>query len=308
MHTWCILVLQEELEQTHEGPFQGHNPVTGTKEPAHGALSSYWLSSWPAMEEMQACYFYCCLNNLIAQGRHSFSGCRAEFLAATLPLIITWSLCVLACPAGTFKASQEAEGCSHCPSNSRSPAEASPICTCRTGYYRADFDPPEVACTSVPSGPRNVISIVNETSIILEWHPPRETGGRDDVTYNIICKKCRADRRSCSRCDDNVEFVPRQLGLTECRVSISSLWAHTPYTFDIQAINGVSSKSPFPPQHVSVNITTNQAGKSRGFCAPVWMCGWLFVSRQGHSCRHTHPASVLSGPCPGVNVSGDGHL
>ncbi|KAK1332422.1 hypothetical protein QTO34_007098 [Cnephaeus nilssonii] len=98
----------------------------------------------------------------------------------------------------------------------------------------------------VPSGPRNVISIVNETSIILEWHPPRETGGRDDVTYNIICKKCRADRRSCSRCDDNVEFVPKQLGLTECRVSISSLWAHTPYTFDIQAVNGVSSKSPFP--------------------------------------------------------------
>ncbi|KAB0358556.1 hypothetical protein FD754_002712 [Muntiacus muntjak] len=115
----------------------------------------------------------------------------------------------------------------------------------------------EIVC--VPSGPRNVISIVNETSIILEWHPPRETGGRDDVTYNIICKKCRADRRSCSRCDDNVEFVPRQLGLTECRVSISSLWAHTPYTFDIQAVNGVSSKSPFPPQHVSVNITTNQA-------------------------------------------------
>lgn len=129
----------------------------------------------------------------------------------------------------------------------------------------------------VPSGPRNVISIVNETSIILEWHPPRETGGRDDVTYNIICKKCRADRRSCSRCDDNVEFVPRQLGLTECRVSISSLWAHTPYTFDIQAINGVSSKSPFPPQHVSVNITTNQAGESGGFCVYVCLCGCLFI-------------------------------
>lgn len=129
----------------------------------------------------------------------------------------------------------------------------------------------------VPSGPRNVISIVNETSIILEWHPPRETGGRDDVTYNIICKKCRADRRSCSRCDDNVEFVPRQLGLTECRVSISSLWAHTPYTFDIQAINGVSSKSPFPPQHVSVNITTNQAGESGGFCVHVCLCGCLFI-------------------------------
>ncbi|XP_057284979.1 ephrin type-B receptor 1 isoform X1 [Pezoporus wallicus] len=167
-----------------------------------------------------------------------------------------------ACPAGTFKASQGAGVCVPCPSNSRSTAEASPVCTCRNGYYRADFDPPTAACTSVPSGPRNVISIVNETSIILEWHPPRETGGRDDVTYNIICKKCRSDRRACSRCDDNVDFVPRQLGLTETRVFISNLWAHTPYTFEIQAVNGVSNKSPFPQQHVSVNITTNQAAPS----------------------------------------------
>ncbi|KAM6305210.1 ephrin type-B receptor 1 isoform 1-T1 [Aegotheles albertisi] len=167
-----------------------------------------------------------------------------------------------ACPVGTFKASQGAGLCTPCPSNSRSTAEASPLCTCRNGYYRADFDPPAAACTSVPSGPRNVISIVNETSIILEWHPPRETGGRDDVTYNIVCKKCRSDRRACSRCDDNVDFVPRQLGLTETRVFISSLWAHTPYTFEIQAVNGVSNKSPFPPQHVSVNITTNQAAPS----------------------------------------------
>ncbi|MBN3279569.1 EPHB1 protein, partial [Polyodon spathula] len=114
----------------------------------------------------------------------------------------------------------------------------------------------------VPSGPRNVISIVNETSIILEWHPPREAGGRDDVMYNIICKKCSSDRKTCSRCDENVEFVPRQLGLTETRVYISSLWAHTLYTFEIQAVNGVSNKSPYPPQHVSVSITTNQAAPS----------------------------------------------
>ncbi|XP_028586725.2 ephrin type-B receptor 1 isoform X3 [Podarcis muralis] len=167
-----------------------------------------------------------------------------------------------ACTAGMFKANQGAGICTQCPSNSRSTSEAAHICTCRNGYYRADFDPSEVPCTSVPSGPRNVISIVNETSIILEWHPPRETGGRDDVTYNIVCKKCRSDRRSCSRCDDNVEFVPRQLGLTETRVFISNLWAHTPYTFEIQAVNGVSNKSPFPPQHVSVNITTNQAAPS----------------------------------------------
>lgn len=113
----------------------------------------------------------------------------------------------------------------------------------------------------VPSSPRNVISIVNETSVILEWHAPRETGGRADVVYNIVCKKCRADRRSCSHCDDNVDFVPRQLGLTDTTVFISNLLAHTLYSFEIQAVNGVSNKSPYPAQHVSIDITTNQAGK-----------------------------------------------
>ncbi|XP_069367386.1 ephrin type-B receptor 1 isoform X3 [Paralichthys olivaceus] len=167
-----------------------------------------------------------------------------------------------ACPPGTFKSAQGPGLCLQCPSNSRSSAEAATICVCRNGYYRGDADQPNEPCTSVPSSPRNVISIVNETSVILEWHSPRETGGRGDVVYNIVCKKCRADRRSCSHCDDNVDFVPRQLGLTETRVFISNLWAHTLYSFEIQAVNGVSNKSPYPAQHVSIDITTNQAAPS----------------------------------------------
>ncbi|XP_078266725.1 ephrin type-B receptor 1 isoform X1 [Rhinoraja longicauda] len=167
-----------------------------------------------------------------------------------------------ACHSGTFKAKQGSELCIPCPANSRSLNEASNVCSCRNGYYRADFDLPAMSCTSVPSGPRNVISSVNETSIILEWHPPRDVGGRDDVMYNIVCKKCHNNRKLCTRCDENVEFVPRQYGLTETRVFISSLWAHTPYTFEIQAVNGVSGKSTFLPQHVSVNVTTNQAAPS----------------------------------------------
>ncbi|KAI1882993.1 hypothetical protein AGOR_G00240640 [Albula goreensis] len=167
-----------------------------------------------------------------------------------------------ACPPGTFKANQGPGLCLQCPPNSRSTSEAAGICVCRNGYYRGDMDQPDAPCTSVPSGPRNLISIVNGTSVILEWHPPRETGSREDVVYNIICKKCRADRRSCSHCDDNVEFVPRQLGLTETRVFISNLWAHTLYTFEVQAVNGVTNKSPYPAQHVSIDITTNQAAPS----------------------------------------------
>lgn len=57
-------------------------------------------------------------------------------------------LSLAACPAGTFKASQGSGLCVPCPPNSRSSAEASPVCPCRNGYYRADFDPPAAACTS----------------------------------------------------------------------------------------------------------------------------------------------------------------
>lgn len=117
---------------------------------------------------------------------------------------------------------------------------------------------------AVPSPPRGVISNVNETSLTLEWSEPRDLGGRDDLLYNVICKKCHGSSgtgATCSRCDDNVEFVPRQLGLTERRVHISHLLAHTRYTFEVQAVNGVSGKSPLPPRYAAVNITTNQAGE-----------------------------------------------
>ncbi|XP_059801725.1 ephrin type-B receptor 3-like isoform X2 [Hypanus sabinus] len=167
-----------------------------------------------------------------------------------------------ACHQGTFKSRQGDEPCSLCPSNSRISSEGATICPCKTGFYRADVDQPEMGCTSVPSAVRNVISSVNETSLSLEWSEPRDTGGRDDQLYNIICKKCSVEGKICSRCDDNVEFVPRQLGLTERRVFISNLLAHTRYTFEIQAVNGVSSKSPYPPQFTAVNITTNQAAPS----------------------------------------------
>lgn len=114
---------------------------------------------------------------------------------------------------------------------------------------------------AVPSAPRSVISSVNETSVMLEWLPPRDSGGREDVVFNIICKSCGGGRGGCTRCGDNVQFLPRQLGLTETRVYISDLLAHTQYTFEVQAVSGVSDQSPYSPQYASVNITTNQAGK-----------------------------------------------
>uniref|UniRef100_A0A671VD31 receptor protein-tyrosine kinase n=1 Tax=Sparus aurata TaxID=8175 RepID=A0A671VD31_SPAAU len=167
-----------------------------------------------------------------------------------------------ACVSGYFKAAQGDHKCLQCPINSRTTSEGATNCVCRNGYYRTDSDPQQMPCTTVPSAPQNVISIVNETSLRLEWSPPQEGGGREDVVYNIICKSCGSGRGGCTRCGDNVQFVPRQLGLTDTSVHISDLLAHTQYTFEIQAVNGVSDQSPYSPQYASVNITTNQAAPS----------------------------------------------
>lgn len=125
---------------------------------------------------------------------------------------------------------------------------------------------------------------MNETALRLEWSAPRDGGGREDVVYNIICKSCGGGRGGCTRCGDNVQFVPRQLGLTEPRVYISDLLAHTQYTFEVQAVNGVSDQSPYSPQYSSVNITTNQAGE---YTLPYA----LYVSLAG---THTHTHAQYS--------------
>ncbi|XP_029471537.1 ephrin type-B receptor 3 isoform X2 [Rhinatrema bivittatum] len=167
-----------------------------------------------------------------------------------------------ACGPGTFKSKQGEELCSLCPSNSLASTVAATFCTCRNGFFRADMDSADSMCTSVPSSPRLLISNVNETSVVLQWSEPRDMGGREDLLYNVICKKCTMEHRLCTRCDDNVEFFPRQLGLLERRIYITNLMAHTHYTFEIQAVNAVSIKSLSPPQFTSVNITTNQAAPS----------------------------------------------
>ncbi|XP_072295031.1 ephrin type-B receptor 3-like isoform X10 [Eucyclogobius newberryi] len=167
-----------------------------------------------------------------------------------------------ACNPGTFKSKQGDGFCLPCPANSRATSAAASICSCRNGFYRSDTDAPESPCTTVPSQPRSVISSVNETSLVLEWSEPRDMGGRDDTFYNIICKKCLPERGMCTRCDDNVDIAPRHLGLTQRRVTVRNLQAHTQYSFEIQAVNGVSNKSPYTPQFSAVNITTNQAAPS----------------------------------------------
>ncbi|XP_018863155.2 ephrin type-A receptor 3 [Parus major] len=167
-----------------------------------------------------------------------------------------------ACRAGFYKASAGNVKCAKCPPHSSTYEDASLNCRCEKNYFRSEKDPPSMACTRPPSAPRNVISNINETSVILDWSWPLDTGGRKDVTFNIVCKKCGGSSKACEPCSDNVRFLPRQSGLTNTTVTVVDLLAHTNYTFEIDAVNGVSDLSTPSRQFAAVSITTNQAAPS----------------------------------------------
>uniref|UniRef100_P54757-2 Isoform 2 of Ephrin type-A receptor 5 n=1 Tax=Rattus norvegicus TaxID=10116 RepID=P54757-2 len=131
-------------------------------------------------------------------------------------------------------------------------------CMCKAGYEEKNG-----TCQGrPPSAPRNAISNVNETSVFLEWIPPADTGGGKDVSYYILCKKCNSHAGVCEECGGHVRYLPQQIGLKNTSVMMADPLAHTNYTFEIEAVNGVSDLSPGTRQYVSVNVTTNQAAPS----------------------------------------------
>ncbi|XP_062452960.1 ephrin type-A receptor 3 isoform X3 [Rhea pennata] len=166
------------------------------------------------------------------------------------------------CRPGFYKAFPGNVKCAKCPPHSSTYEDGSLNCRCEKNFFRSEKDPPSMACTRPPSAPRNVISNINETSVILDWSWPLDTGGRKDVTFNIVCKKCGGSTKMCEPCSDNVRFLPRQTGLTNTTVTVVDLLAHTNYTFEIDAVNGVSDLSTLSRQFAAVSITTNQAAPS----------------------------------------------
>ncbi|XP_063775979.1 ephrin type-A receptor 5 isoform X3 [Pseudophryne corroboree] len=130
---------------------------------------------------------------------------------------------------------------------------------CRPGFFKSS---PQSQTCRPPSAPRNAISNINETSVFLEWTFPSDTGGRKDVFYNIVCKKCNSISGMCEECGIHVRYIPQQTGLRNTSVMVIDLQAHTNYTFEIEAENGVSELILGSRQYVSLNVTTNQAAPS----------------------------------------------
>ncbi|KAK3506743.1 hypothetical protein QTP70_021774 [Hemibagrus guttatus] len=168
-----------------------------------------------------------------------------------------------ACGRGFYKSSSQDLQCSRCPAHSYNDREGSWKCECEDGYYRAPSDPPSVACTRPPSAPQNLVYNINQTTVTLEWNPPADSGGRDDLTYRIICRRCSWEPEECMPCGGNVAFTPQQSNLMETSITISELLPHANYTFEVEAVNGVSDLSRTQRLFAAVSIATSQAAPSQ---------------------------------------------
>ncbi|KAG7257125.1 hypothetical protein CRUP_023966, partial [Coryphaenoides rupestris] len=196
------------------------------------------------------------------------------------------------CRPGFYKSAVGNAECSKCPPHSVSHHEGALYCACEKNYYRAGEDPASMACTRPPSAPRNVISVINETSVILDWSWPEDTGGRRDLFFTVLCKRCQgppsAPRNVISVINEtsvildwswpedtggrrdlfftvlNVRFLPWASGLRNTTVTVTDLLAHTNYTFQVEAQNGVSGQAPALRKYAAVTITTNQAEDTGG--------------------------------------------
>ncbi|KAM6979142.1 ephrin type-A receptor 6-like [Tautogolabrus adspersus] len=167
-----------------------------------------------------------------------------------------------ACHPGFYKAYAGNIKCSKCPPHSFSYGEGASICRCEKGFFRAEKDPPNMACTRPPSPPRNLMFNLNDTCLLLEWSPPSDTGGRRDLTYNVLCRRCGPEPGQCQLCKEDLRFLPRPLGLTNATVTVMDFSAHANYTFEIESLNGVSDLSSFPPQVAVITVSTDQGGPS----------------------------------------------
>ncbi|XP_078281259.1 ephrin type-A receptor 8 isoform X2 [Rhinoraja longicauda] len=168
-----------------------------------------------------------------------------------------------ACEPEFFKPNSGDQLCARCPLHSHSDVMGALFCQCDPNHYRSSSDLPSAPCTRPPSAPVSALSSVNGTSVYLEWIRPANNGGRIDIRYNVLCRKCAWESSQCEACGNRIRFSPKQMGLTEPAINIVNLLAHTNYTLQVEAVNGVSDLSLEPRQFISLNVTTNQAAPSQ---------------------------------------------
>ncbi|XP_047239829.1 ephrin type-A receptor 7-like isoform X2 [Girardinichthys multiradiatus] len=160
-----------------------------------------------------------------------------------------------ACPPGSYKMSSRQQECFPCPANSVAEEEGSVVCVCEEDHFRTPLDSHSAPCTRPPSPPRNLVYSLRQSSLVLEWAPPSDTGGRVDLTYSVGCRRCVGVQYE--PCGASVGFVSQQVGLTERMVTVVNLLPNTNYTFTVEALNGVSEMLPSKRFYTQVNVSTS---------------------------------------------------
>uniref|UniRef100_A0A1A8F798 receptor protein-tyrosine kinase n=1 Tax=Nothobranchius korthausae TaxID=1143690 RepID=A0A1A8F798_9TELE len=160
-----------------------------------------------------------------------------------------------ACPPGSYKMSSRQQECFSCPDNSVAEEEGSVVCVCEADHFRTPLDNPSAPCTRPPSPPRDLVYTLKQSTLILDWSPPSDSGGRVDLTYSVGCRRCVG--RQCEACGASVGFVPQQAGLTDRTVTVVNLLPNTNYTFTVEALNGVSELLPNKRFYSQVHVSTS---------------------------------------------------
>ncbi|XP_039510200.1 ephrin type-A receptor 7-like isoform X2 [Pimephales promelas] len=163
--------------------------------------------------------------------------------------------------------SSRQQECFPCPANSKSEEEGSVVCVCEDDHFRTPLDPPSAPCTRPPSPPRDLVFTLKQSTLVLDWAGPSDSGGRGDLSYSVGCRRCvgppRAPRVQCEACGPSVGFVPQQSGLTERTVTLVNLLPNSNYSFSVEARNGVSELLPNKRFYTQVNVSTSLPAPSQ---------------------------------------------
>ncbi|XP_023830532.2 ephrin type-A receptor 7-like [Salvelinus sp. IW2-2015] len=159
------------------------------------------------------------------------------------------------CPPGSYKMSSRQQECFPCPAKSVAEEEGSVVCVCEEDHFRTPLDNPSAPCTRPPSPPKDLVYTLKQSTLILEWGAPTDTGGRGDLTYSVGCRRCVG--LQCEPCGASVGFMPQQSGLTERTVTVVNLMANSNYTLTVEALNGVSELLPNKRFYTQVNVSTS---------------------------------------------------
>lgn len=111
-----------------------------------------------------------------------------------------------------------------------------------------------------PSAPQQLISVVNETSVVLEWAPPRRLGGRSDTSYSLECLICQTGSHS----QTGGKALPRNRSISQLEAQHSGLGMQSDQGIvgsEVQSGRGVFQSRPVPgdyPRLGSGSISSSQ--------------------------------------------------